>query len=243
MSFVEQSYRGSLFRPQPVLHFCENPYALIIATPWGERKAAHILIEELINLLNEFYEDEEKTTFHRKLPYLGKVENHLRSIFLQANEKLYKENEKSGFNNGIELLVVLFYKGTMYWIQYGAPNLFIYQAKEPFLQPFLSVNDWSQHFSPHKAKMPPLPRYMLGLHSHYDIKIESLSISDMNPSKDGLVFLTSPYVSSSFYGCSQFTEDKLAQIVHLLSANNGDYPFWLGAFSFKALPFEFFSQK
>ena len=242
MNFLEQSYGGTLFRPRPTLHFCENPCLLLLATPWGKRKDSQVLIEELVSYLSQVSEDTEKTSLYKKKPSLGIMENHLRSAALHVNEILYGKNKKDPFHAGVELLLILFHHGKMYWIQYGAPHFFIHQPQEPCLQSFFSgVNDWSQYFFPQKPICAPLPRYLLGVDAYCDFKVESLSLSSLNPSESHLVFLTSPYIPSSFYKYSGFAQDTLAQAVRLLSTENGDYPFWLGAFPFKALPPEVFS--
>ena len=240
---MEQSYGGSLLRPFPLLHFSEDPCLLIMATPWGEKKVAENLIEELVRYLSQVSEDEEKTAFHKKLSFLNLMENHLRSACLHINDLLLMENKSADFPTGVELLLIFFHQGTMYWIQKGAPNFFLHLHKgnSSFVQPFLSVHDWSQYFSSHEPIKPPLPRSMLGLHAYNDFKVESLSMASMNPTKDNLVFLTSPYIPPSFYACSDFSH--LTSIVHLLSKNHGNYPFWLGVFPLKDLPSTFFSMK
>ena len=198
-------------------------------------------MEELVSYLSQVSEDKEKTTFHKKLFFLSPMENHLRSAVLHANDLLYKENESADSPTGVELLLIFFHAGTMYWVQHGAPNLFVHWNRETgsFLQPFLSVNDWSQYFSPHRPMKPPLPLHMLGLHAYNDFKVESLSMDSINSKKDSLVFLTSSYISPAFYACSNFS--NLTSIVHLLSKDHENYPFWLGAFPFKSLPPDIFS--
>ena len=242
---MEQSYGGGKwFRPQPLLHFSENPCLLVIATPWGERKIAQNLMEELVSYMGQVSEDEDKTTLHKKLPFLTSMENHLRSAFLHVSDLLFQENAKADVPTGVELLLIFFHKKTLYWVQQGAPHFFLYVRgkQKSFLQPFLSVSDWSHCLSPHRATKAPLPRYMLGLHAYNDFKVGSLSMGPVNPAKDGLVFLTSPYICPAFYACSDFFSEfsNLGPVVQLLSKENGNYPFWLGAFPFKALPPETF---
>ena len=222
--FHQRSYGGKLFRPTPEVHMEEDASFGVIATPWGTRASARKCIDVLKDFVLSARQDMEATSPFQKLTCLSPLANSLRVGLMLANDSLYREDNKSEYSAGVEVLVFAHQEGELAFAQVGHPHFFLARRGLPWIP--LSVQiDLSTELSPPQQFLSPLPQNLIGLHTTTNMNISSFKTQK----GDRLVFLSHSVVSHPLFHQS-FESTTLDRISAALSQAYADLPFWLGMF-------------
>lgn len=223
--FEERSYGGKLFRPKPEVHIEEDGSLGIIATPWGPRSGARRAIDIMKDYILSARQDMESTSPFQKLTVLSPLANSLRVGVMLANDSLYREENRSEYVSGVELLVFSHFSGEMAYAQVGHPNLFLARGGQPWT-PLTTQIDLASEFSHGEKPLPPLPQNLVGMHTTTNLNVSSFRVQ---PS-DRLIFLSHTHASHAQFSLP-FEDSNLEQISSTLAERFPDLPFWLGVFS------------
>lgn len=222
MAIEERSYSGKLFRPKPELHFEEDGSLGIVATPWGPRQSAKRAIDLLKDYILSAREDMEATSPFQMLTCLSPLANNLRVGMMLANDTIYREDNKSEYMSGVEILVFAHQHGELAFAQVGYPHLFLARKTMPWIP--LSVQiDLATEMSQAPEILPPLPQNLIGLHNTTNVNISSFKTQP----GDKLILLSHSVVSHPLFTLS-FDRAKLDAISDSLAVEYPELPFWLG---------------
>jgi len=222
----ERSYSGTLFRPKPEIHIEEDGSFGVIATPWGPRTGAKRVIDILKDYVLSARQDMEATSPFQKLTCLSPLANSLRVGVMLANDSLYREENKSEYISGVEVLVFAHQMGELAFAQVGHPNMYLARPTFPWIP--LSVQpDLSIEMSEPNEKRAPLPQNVIGLHTTTNLNINSFKTQP----GDRLVFVSHSHAAHTLYS-TPFEQTSLDKISESLAQKHPDLPFWLGVFAF-----------
>ncbi len=222
MKFEERSYSGKIFRPRPEIYFSDETKLLIVATPWGTRSGAKKVIQIIVDFFTASTQDMEATSPFEKLSCLSSEANALRTAALIANDKIYREENKSEFVVGVELFAASIEKNDVVWLQVGHPNILLARQRRG-LVPLGSHVDLSLDMSGGNRILPPLPSQLMGLDPTCNITIGSFR-PQLN---DILMFVSRSAMSERLYLLNQ-DEWNLAAVSRALAENHPDLAFWSG---------------
>ncbi|MBX3020834.1 MAG: hypothetical protein KF799_04095 [Bdellovibrionales bacterium] len=222
ISLLERSYGGQLFRPAPEIYLEEDGSFGVIATPWGNRNAAKKVIETLKDYVLSARQDLEATSPFQKLTCLSGLANSLRVGVMLANDSIYREENKSEYMSGVEVLVFAHQEGELSFAQVGYPHFFLARQGMPWIP--LSVQiDLSTELSQPPEILPPLPQNLIGLHSTTNMNVASFKTQ----AHDRLVFLSHTVVSNPLFHLP-YESTSLDQVSATLASQYPNLPFWLG---------------
>lgn len=222
MAFNDRSYSGKLFRPSPEVHIEEDGSLGVIATPWGGRQGARKVIDLMRDYVQSARQDMEATSPFQKLSCLSPLANNLRVAIMLANDALYREDNKSEYTSGVEVLAFAHSNNELAFAQVGLPHFLLSRKGLPWIP--LSVQiDLSTEMSQPPNILPPLPQNLLGLHTTSNMNISSFRTQP----GDRLIFLSHSVASHPLY-THGFDEATLEKVSSTLSEKYPDLPFWLG---------------
>ncbi len=222
MHLDERSYSGNLFRPKPEIFFEDDGSFGVIATPWGPRNGAKRAIEVLKDYVLSARQDMEATSPFQKLTCLSALANTLRVGVMLANDSLYREENKSEYISGVELLVFAHQFGELAFAQVGHPNFFLSRPGMPWI-PLGVQFDLATEVSQPPEILPPLPQNLVGLHTTTNMNVSSFKTQ----ANDRLIFLSHSHVSHPLYTVP-FERTSLDKISEALAQKFPNLPFWLG---------------
>jgi hypothetical protein len=225
VQFVERSYGGKTFRPRPEIHFSADTRLLVVATPWGSRSGAKKVVEIIVDYYTSSLQDLEATSPFEKLSCLSPVANSLRIATLLANDRLYREENKSEFTVGVELFVAAIDRYDVVFVQVGHPNILLGRQGRGLI-PLGSHMDLALDVSGTNKILSPLPSHMIGLDPSANMTIGSFRPQ----TNDQLVLISRSAMSDRVYLLSQ-SEWNLEVISRSLSENHPDLAFWAGLLS------------
>lgn len=224
MTLEERSFSGKLFRPTPEVHIEEDGGFGVIATAWGSKQAAKKVIEILRDYSLSARQDMEATSPFQKLTCLSPLANNLRAGMMLANDSIYREDNKSEYTVGVEVLVFAHAQNELAFAQVGLPHFLLARDGLPLIP--LSVQmDLSTELSLPPELLPPLPQNVLGLHATTNMNVSSFKTQP----RDRLIFLSHSVVSHPLYGLPS-EKAGLESISAALSAKYPELPFWAGLF-------------
>lgn len=225
-TFDERSYSGKLFRPRPEVHIEEDGSFGVIATPWGPRSGAKRAIEVLKDYVQSARQDMEATSPFQKLSCISPLANSLRVGIMLANDSLYREENKSEYISGVEVLVFAHQQGELAFAQVGHPNIYLARPAFPWLPLSVQV-DLATELSSSRETLAPLPQNLIGLNTTTNLNISSFKTQP----GDRLIFLSHSFAASTVYS-TPFEKTSLDQVSSRLAENHPELPFWLGVYSF-----------
>lgn len=227
MNVQERSYSGKLFRPAPEVLVDEGAGLLVVATPWGARSAARKTIQSIHDYFLSARQDAEVTSPFQTLTCLNPTGNTLRASLMLANDLIFREENKTEYLSGVELLAVAFSEREWVWAQLGQPQVFLDRFSEQ-MTPLGAALDFSGSFSAtSNVSLPPLPAEMLGLHS-----TSNISVRNFHPLPgDRMVLLSRSIVPADLYHAPK-NERDLDHLSTRLAEQSPDMPFWLAIVDF-----------
>ena len=164
----------------------------------------------------------EVTSPFQKLSCLTPLANNLRAGLMLANDSLYREENKSEYTVGVEVLVFARNQCELAFAQVGSPNLLLARPGLPILP--LSVQiDLSTELSLPPDMLPPVPQNMLGLHATTNLNVASFKTQKL----DRLILLSHSVVAHPLFAVSSEAAG-LESISIALAQKYPELPFWLG---------------
>lgn len=225
MSFEERSYSGRIFRPTPEVHIEEDASFGIIATPWGNRSAARKVIDTLKDYVLSARQDSEATSPFQKLTCLSPTANTLRAGLMLANDLIYREDNKSEYTAGVEVVVFAKSDQELAYAHVGHPNSFLARPGLPWI-PLTCQIDLSSELSSSDNILSPLPLNLLGLHMTTNLNVASIRLQP----EDRIIFLSHSHISQSLASMPQM-KPSLPAISEKLARQYPELPFWLGIYA------------
>ncbi len=221
----ERSYSGKIFRPKPEIFLEEDGSFGVIATPWGPRQGAKRVIEILKDYVLSARQDMEATSPFQKLSCISPLANSLRVGMMLANDSLYREENKSEYISGVEVLVFAHQMNELAFAQVGHPNFFIARRGCPWIPLSVQV-DMSTELSEADHTLAPLPQNLIGMHTTTNLNISSFKTQPA----DKLIFLSHSHVSHPLYS-TPFEKTSVDEVTDSLAKRYPELPFWLGVYS------------
>lgn len=219
MKIVDRSYSGRMFRPRPEIHLEENGQLLIVATPWGNRSGARKVIDSIRDFYLSARDDQEVTSPFQVLTCLSPAANNLRVALMLANDTLYREDNKSEYQSGVELFVASRVDQEFVWAQIGYPQVFLKRKHQPLI-PLGGGLDMSLNLSSRDV-MAPLPQSLLGLAS-----TSNFSVQFFRPQAgDQMLLLSRSRITPPMF---QHPKLELEKISSDLVEDNPEMAFWTG---------------
>lgn len=227
MSFEQRSYSSKVFRPTPEVHIEDDGSFGVVATPWGGRSGAKKVIDTLTDFILSAKQDMEATSPFQKLSCISPLANSLRAGIMLANDIIYREENKSDYISGVEVLVFSHAHGELAFAQVGYPHLYLARRGLPWIP--LSVQiDLSTELSRPPEILPPLPQNLIGLHNTTNMNISSFKTQP----GDRLIFLSHSVTAHAIYSLSS-EHASIDKITETLSQHHPELPFWLGLLEIK----------
>jgi hypothetical protein len=225
MIMNQRSYGGKLFRPKPVIHEEEN--LLVLATCWGVGDNTNRVVEEISKYVNAAIGDVEVTSPFEYVTSLSKEANYLRVATLLANDLVFRGENRSEYNSGYEVLILLKSHEQVTWAHVGGPHLLLKKSQRP-LVPVLTQFDLSTELSTPNVVLPPLPSRLLGMDSSCQIICGDVTLAK----DDQLVLTSSSQLPSAFWLESQKAPVNLEKVTNWMSKDNPEMPFWIATVNF-----------
>lgn len=224
MGFEERSYSGKLLRPAPEVHIEDDGTFGIVATPWGARGTGRKAIDAIKDFVLSARQDNEATSPFQKLTCLSPMANNLRVAVMLANDMIYREDNKSEYTAGVELLAFSQANGELAFAQVGYPALYLARRNLPWIPLSVQV-DLSTEMSEPPDVLPPLPQNLIGLHTTTNMNVSSFRTQP----HDRLVLLSHSVASHPVF-TNPFDQTTVEGVTETLSRRYPDLPFWLGVF-------------
>ncbi|MDZ4660082.1 MAG: hypothetical protein SGJ18_00550 [Pseudomonadota bacterium] len=222
MKFQERSYSGKIFRPRPEIYFSDENRLLIVATPWGPRSAAKKVSQIILDYFSAAAQDMEATSPFEKLSCLSPIANNLRIATLLANDKIFREENKTEYTSGVELFAASIEKNDVVWLQVGHPNVLLARTGKGVI-PLGSHVDLALDIAAGSKILPPLPSQLIGL----DMSC-NLTIGSFRPQiNDKLILVSRSAMSDRIYLLSD-KEWNLTSVSQSLAQNHPELAYWLG---------------
>lgn len=225
MNFQERSYGGKIFRPRPEVYFSDENRILIVATPWGPRTAAKKVSQIILDYFSSAAQDMEATSPFEKLSCLSPIANNLRIATLLANDKLYREENRTEYTSGVEIFAASLEKNDIVWLQVGHPNVMLARKGKGVI-PLGSHVDLALDIAAGAKILAPLPSQLLGLDQSCNLTIGSFR-PQLN---DKLILVSRSAMSERIYLLSD-KEWDLNSVSQSLAQNHPDLAYWLGVLS------------
>ncbi|MBX7232703.1 MAG: hypothetical protein K1X29_11535 [Bdellovibrionales bacterium] len=227
MKLSERSYSGKLFLPRPEI-LCEaNGDLCIITFPWGQRTSARKAIKLITEIFHSSQNaDDEMTSPFQYMTCLSPLANNLRTAVMLANDVIYREENKSEYLSGVELLVVAKKSNEIVFARIGGPALFLNRKKLPLL-PLDWTPDLSLQYSHHEEWLPPLPSHLLGVASTSNFSIQSHTLQPGDQ-----WFLIHRSIISPKVLTLKENDLTISKVSHTLALHSPQMPFWLGILQF-----------
>lgn len=222
MKLIERSYNSKSIRPKPATFVETDGSLVVVATSWGHFEHAQRVVDEVSKYMSAARADVEVTSPFEFLSCLTDEVNYLRTAILIANEALYRSENKSEYQSGVEVLVLYRKESQVAWAQVGAPSLLL-KRKDLALQPISTPLDFSVDLSRDGLDLPPLPGQMLGLEPTCDIKVGHIYCEE----SDKLILLAGSRMATSLWIPGIINGD-LNEITQKITQENPELPFWLG---------------
>lgn len=219
---TERSYGGQLFRPAPEVYMEDDGSFGAIVTPWGNRNAAKKVIETLKDYVLSARQDLEATSPFQKLSCLSGLANSLRVGLMLANDSIYREENKSEYIAGCEVLVFACQDMELSFAQVGFPQFFLSRKGLPWIPLTVQIDLATEMSQPPKI-LPPLPQNVIGLHTTTNMNVSSFKTQ----SQDRLIFLSHSIASNPVFNLS-YEHSTLERVSTTLASQYPDLPFWLG---------------
>lgn len=226
MAFEQRSYSGKVSRPTPEIHVEDDGTFGVIATPWGSRSGAKKVIDTLKDFVMSARQDMEATSPFQKLSCLSPLANNLRAGLMLANDSIYRDENKSEYISGAEVLVFSHHNGELAFAQVGYPHLYLARPGLPWIPLSIQI-DLSSELSRPPEVLPPLPQNLVGLHNTTNMNLSSFRTQ----AGDRLIFLSHSVASHPFFALPS-DQTSIDKITELLSQHHPETPFWLGVLSF-----------
>jgi hypothetical protein len=230
VSFSDRSFsgsgspKGSAFRPSPEVKFEEDGSFGAIVTPWGSRACAKRVIDTLSDFILSAKNDIESTSPFQLMTCLSPTGNNLRTAVMLANDVLYREENKSDYQAGVELFAFSRTSNEFSFAQIGHPQVLLHRKSTP-LRLLGSQLDLAFEWSTAKRLFAPLPHNLLGLHSTSNFQV----VSFRPIPGDELIFLSRTYCPATLLQQTG-SEINLDDLSRLLAKDNSEQPFWLGRY-------------
>ena len=225
MKFQHRSFRGDdCTIPSPEIYFEPQERLLIVATPWGNPKGARKVVESLADFYLSARTDREATSPFRRLEFLSPIANNLRIAGLIANERLYRESNKTEYTTGVEVFAAALFEKELAWLQVGQPHVFLKRQGQSLLPLSIQLNLASEIQAGQKP-LPPLPKNMLGIAPEPNLHIQSFTPQ----AEDALVLLSREWVPHEMFTAG--THDPTMETLSRVIGRFNETPFWLGYFS------------
>lgn len=222
MRFEERSYSGKIFRPRPEVYFSEENRLLIVATPWGARSSAKKVVQIIVEYFTSALQDMEATSPFERLSCLSPLANNLRIGALLANDRLFREENKSEYVAGVELFAASLERNDIEWLQIGHPNVLL-GKKGKGLIPLGSHVDLALDIASGTKSLSPLPSQLLGL----DFTCNLIIGSFRPQTGDKLILVSRSAMTEKLYLLSE-QEWSLNHMSQALAENHADLAFWSG---------------
>ena len=223
MQFQSRSFAGQVFRPKVQTLVSDSQSFFAIATPWGIQSQTEKMLDVLAQNYQTFSGDKEITTIYPRLDSLSPEENSLRMSLLACNEYVFTtQNQEKEYNFGYELVCGAQHQDHILFAQIGHPAIYLARPNIP-LQALGHVLDLSGGFSRVSKRLPPLPSRLVGLHSDLHCSIFSIPVK----SEDKFIFISRSFVPADLLELPDQNRN-LQDIANKFSAENKDFPFWLG---------------
>lgn len=224
MRFEERSYSGRISRPTPEVHIEDDASFGIVATPWGNRSSAKKVIDTLKDYVLSARQDSEVTSPFQKLTCLSITANTLRAGLMLANDVIYREDNKSEYTAGVEVLVFAKFEQELAYAQVGNPNMYVARSGLPWI-PLTGQIDLSSELSSTENILSPLPQNLIGLHTTTNLSVGSIRLQP----QDRVIFLSHSHISQSLFSPPN-VEPTISSISDKLSRQYPELPFWLGIY-------------
>lgn len=222
MILQERSYSGRVFRPRPEIH-CEQSGSLcVVATPWGSRAAARKVVHTIVDFFHSARSDEEVTSPFQTMTCLSPMANNLRVSIMLANDVVFREDNRSEYQVGIELFVAARSQSECVWAQVGGPHVLL-DRQGYDLNTIGAYADLSLAHSTGEGMLSPLPGNFLGIASTTSFAVQSLRVTG----EDRLVLVHRSIVPPSLLALAP-NERNLPSMSACLARQSADMPFWLG---------------
>ncbi len=226
MKFEERSYSGKIFRPRPEVYFSEENRLLIIATPWGARSAAKKVVQIIVDYFTSALQDMEATSPFERLTCLSPLANNLRIGAMLANDRLFREENKSEYVAGVELFAASIEKNDVEWLQIGHPNVLLGRQGKGII-PLGSHVDLALDIARGSKTLSPMPSQLLGL----DFTC-NLIIGSFRPQNgDKLILVSRSAMTERLYLLNE-QQWNLNVMSQALSENHGELAYWSGILQF-----------
>jgi hypothetical protein len=222
LEFSSRPFRNTSVRPQPEIHFDERTGLLIIATPWGPRDAARLVVERMLDYLQMANADNEATSPFERLASLSNGANNLRTAAILANESLFREHNRESYKAGVEVVACAFTENELVWMQVGAPQILLCRSKGHPV-PLGGTTDLAFDMSDGQNLLPPLPGAMLGLDSSIHATLGSFRLQ----AGDTLLLVSHSMLPRSLYDLTA-SQLNLETIARNFTQSENEAGFWLG---------------
>ena len=169
MQFDIQSQNGNLKLPQTSIFNEMNSDLLICIRSWCGDDLQQKVLNEIIRYLSATDADLEVTSPFEYVENLSSTANKVRVAFLMANEALYSEN-KDHYKYGFEV-AICYKKSNEICIASVGRFSFKYQKKSKMIQLYESAG--------FADDLTLLPSQLLGIEKSIEIKISSVSKTDL----------------------------------------------------------------
>lgn len=221
-NFENRSYSGKTFRPRPEIHADTEANLLLVATPWGQRSSARKAIDHILEYYVLAKSDREVTSPFERLTCLSTAANNLRTATLLANERLYREDNRTEYRSGVELFGASFVDDEFVWLQVGQPQILLSRAGER-LMPLGGYVDLSFDLSDGKELLPALPNQLLGLDSTVNLTINSFRARP----DDRILLMSHSAPPPALYGLGR-ADLTLEKISRVMAKDHPNLAFWVG---------------
>ncbi|MCB0414455.1 MAG: hypothetical protein KDD50_08985 [Bdellovibrionales bacterium] len=221
MQIEQRSYGGKLFRPKPIVHSEQDGRLFISATPWGSPVAAEKAVQMIVDYYMSAQQDRETTSPFEMITSINHQANTLRTAILLANESLYREENRQEYQTSCEIFVGSYLNGTFYWAQIGQPHLIL--CRQGHLYPLSLSFDFTIDYG---LFLAPLPRHLLGIHSHISPYVNSAKIYQ----EDELILVSRAKYLSLF--STSVNQRPLEELSKEFSKEDPNAPFWISKISF-----------
>lgn len=225
MILLDRSYSGRVFRPRPEIHCEPNGNLCVIATPWGSRGAARKVVQTIVDFFHSAHTDEEVTSPFQAMTCLSPMANNLRVSVMLANDVVFREENRSEYQVGVELFVAARSESDCVWTQVGGPHVLL-DRKGYDLNCIGTCADLALAHSDNEGMLSPLPGTFLGVASTTNFAVQSLRLTG----DDRLVLVHRSIVPPKLLALSP-ADRNLQAMSTCLARQSADMPFWLGLLS------------
>lgn len=220
MKFQERSYRTAHLRPKPEVIEIESGETLMITTAWGQTGNLRRSIEINQDYINATSENAEVTTPFEFLSCYSPKTNQLRVAAMLANDQLYRQENRTEYKSGMELVTISRKNFELAWVKVGMPNIILLR-KGMAPMPISCSGDSATEISSVNI-LPPLPVNMLGLENSLNIEGGSFRYRE----GDKLLLLACSFIPAAIWSGVDADSD-LPQISSLMAKEYGKQAYWL----------------